>query len=876
MGHYRRKATTTMNIHLHSALRIEVLEHRIAPATIYAVDTSNHLLKFDSATPGTVESNTNITGLAVPATETIRGIDFRPATGELYALGINNPDAGNDEGRIYKLNVTTGVLTEVGNTPFKTDFQDGNDYAFDFNPSVDRIRVTTDRDDNVRVNPNNGTLAGTDTMLTGGVNPAVVGLAYDHNFENATDTTLYGIDNNTDSLVIIGGINGVPSPNGGAVTVVGSLGVAFTNYKVGFDIESHSGTGYVVLRPTAGGLTSLYTINLTTGAATLVGAVGGNPQLDGMTVAPTNDLQIVNNTTATYTDQDGDKVTVKITGAAPGASLSPADFYFVSGEVGSQLKLLDFSDDGTEWAKASITITAVPLNGKGDSFATVGYIKATGIDLGKVSVNGDLGQIDVGDAVTSTPGLAGLTVQSLGVYTNSQLITISDAFSEVVGKLGSLTVKTEMTRAQINVTGGTDGAVGPVFIGGNLFSTGAATGISASGNIASVKLLGSLQGGGTTNSGSIIAVGNIGPVFVGGSIFGGDASNAGIIQSGGTMGAVTVKGSIYGGTDDHTGNIHSGGNMGAVNISGSIVGGTVGDPVNDYDSGLVYAFGGLPANIASVKVGGNIDGSAANGSYAGIYATGMVKTVTVLGSLVGGAGLFTGTVSVGGGVGTVKIGGDLVGGTGNYSGSLHTFNTGGIGNITIGGTVVGPGMSSVGIFSSNQLGAVKILGDLRSSLVGGARIFAAGGLNATTSAQAAAIKSVSIRGSVTNALIYGGYDFSGNAINPDATIGPVLVGGNWVASDLVAGVAAGVDTDFGTADDVKINEVTPDALFSKIASVTIKGMALGAVNGTAHFGIVAEQVGTVKVGVRSYILAPGTDTTGLVLGTTTDIRVREV
>jgi len=864
-----------MNLHLPSVSHIEVLERRIAPATIYAVDTSNHLLKFDSATPGTVDSSISITGLAVPATETIRGIDFRPATGELYALGINNA-VGDDEGRIYKLNVTTGVLTQVGVTPFKSDFQDGDDYAFDFNPSVDRIRVVTDRDENVRVNPNTGALAGSDSALSAGVNPQIVGLAYDHNFENATDTTLYGIDNATDSLVTIGGINGVPSPNGGVVTVVGALGVPFTNFKVGFDIEGHTGTGYVVLRPTGSGLTSLFTINLATGAATLVGAVGGNPQLDGMTVAPANDLTIVNNTTATYTDQDGDRVTVKITGAAPGAALSPADFYFVEGEVGSQLKLLDLSDDGTEWAKASITITAVPLNGKGDSFATVGYIKANGIDLGKVSVNGDLGQIDAGDAVTTTPGLAGLTVQSLGVYSNSQLITTTDPNSDIVGKLGSLTVKTDMIRSQINVTSGADGAIGAVFIGGDVLSTGAATGISATGNIASIKLLGSLQGGGTTNSGSIIAAGNIGPVFVGGSIFGGDASSAGIIQSGGTMGAVTVKGSVYGGTDDHTGNIHSGGNMGAVNISGSIVGGTVADAVNDIDSGLVYAFGGLQANIASVKVGGNIDGSAANGSYTGVYATGAIKTVTVLGSLIGGAGQYTGTVSVGGGLGTVKIGGDLLGGTGNYSGSLQTFGTGSIGSVTIGGSVVGPGASSVGILSSNQLGAVKILGDLRSALTGGVRIFAAGGLNAATPALAAAIKSLSIRGSVTNALIYGGYDFSSNAVNPDATIGPVLVGGNWVASDLIAGVAAGVDTDFGTADDVKISEVTPDALFSKIASVTIKGLALGAVNGGTHFGIVAEQVGTVKVGVRSYLLALGTDTTGLYIGTTTDIRVREV
>ena len=863
-------------MHTQNSAIIEILEKRIAPAVIFAVDDTNHLISFDAATPGTILHSISITGLT-NAGETIKGIDFRPATGELYALGLTVvAGANNDEGRLYKLNTSTGTATAVTTTPFFSSFADGDDFAFDINPSVDRVRVATDRDDNLRVNPNTGALVQADTALS----PATaqtVGLAYDRNFEGTPKTTLYGIDISTNSLVVIGGIDGSPSPNGGVVTAVGPLGLNLTNqFKVGFDIESHTGTAYAVARPVSG-VTSLYTIDLQSGAATLVGAVSGNPLLNGMSVALPNDLTIINATSASYIDQDGDKVTVKITGAAPTAALSPDDFTFSAGQFGSQLKMLNFSDDAQEWAKASITITATPLAGKGDSFATVGYIHAAGVDLGKVSVNGDLGRIDAGDATTTTPGLAALTVQSMGVFINSQLPTatgLPNQISTIAGKLGALTVKGDMTRAQITVNGGvSDGAIGPIFIGGDLIGTGlfASAGILTNGPIASVKLMGSLLGGDASGVGSIRSGTSMGTVFVGGSIFGGDGSNSGIIESGTTMGAVTVKGSLYGGTTDHSGDVHAFGSMGNVVISGSIVGGDVMTPGSDLDSGLLYSFG---ASMGSVKIGGNLQGGA--GFFSGaIFCSGTVKSVTIGGSMLGSTGTQSGAISVSGNLGAVKIVGDAIGGAGDYSGSVYTFGNGNIASVTIAGSL--SGMNTLtGILSENQLGAVKISGEVRGASPGGVRISAEGGIDVTTATLASAIKSITVLGSVKNALFLGGYNETGAATNPDATIGAVKVGGNWIAPSLIAGATAGTDTSFGTADDGKITEAVPDALFSKIASVTIKGLAAGTVGGTDGFGIVAEQVGAVKVGLRSYALAAGTDTTGLPLGTTIDFRVREV
>lgn len=88
----------------------------------------------------------------------------------------------------------------------------------------------------------------------------------------ATGTTLYGIDSVTDSLVAIGGFNGVPSPNGGAVTTIGALGVDVTDLS-GLDVPlGASTTAFASL--TVAGVPRLYSVNLDTGVATLVGAIG--------------------------------------------------------------------------------------------------------------------------------------------------------------------------------------------------------------------------------------------------------------------------------------------------------------------------------------------------------------------------------------------------------------------------------------------------------------------------------------------------------------------------------------------------------------------------------------------------------------------------
>ena len=58
------------------------------PSMVFAVDTNNQLRHFDAASPGTILGTVPINGLR-PG-ESILGIDFRPATGQLYGLGSSS------------------------------------------------------------------------------------------------------------------------------------------------------------------------------------------------------------------------------------------------------------------------------------------------------------------------------------------------------------------------------------------------------------------------------------------------------------------------------------------------------------------------------------------------------------------------------------------------------------------------------------------------------------------------------------------------------------------------------------------------------------------------------------------------------------------
>jgi hypothetical protein len=236
----------------------------IAHAAPMAGITATEIVFFDSITPQNIVIRRNLTGLA--AGEVLLGIDARPSNGGLYGV--------TSQGRVAVIDPFTGNVGLIGTGNALT----GTAFGIDFNPVPDRIRLVSNDNSNLRLNPDTGAIAGTDTTLT----PAgsKVGAAYDRNFAGTTVTTLFVIDSASDTLARQGGVDGTPSPNGGVITDIGPLGVDTSNV-VGFDISS--GGSAVASLNTTGGTTGLYNINLSTGAATLISNFPANTQVTDVT-----------------------------------------------------------------------------------------------------------------------------------------------------------------------------------------------------------------------------------------------------------------------------------------------------------------------------------------------------------------------------------------------------------------------------------------------------------------------------------------------------------------------------------------------------------------------------------------------------------------
>ncbi len=311
--------------------QFEALEERRVLATMYAVDIVNNVLTFDSATPGTISSNVAITGLF--AGEQVVGIDTRPATGKVYALGLVD-DGTTRTGRIYTLDPNSGVAVQVGGAPWSTTLPDTPNFGFNFNPNVDRIRIVNREGGNFRVHPDTGALVATDTNLSStGLN----GVSYTNNDGSSSTTTLFGINFDTEDLVTIGGLNGSPSPNGGVVNLIGDTGtVAFDSY--GFEITA-IGRTTTAFATTDG---DLYTVNLSTGAFTLVGAIGGGTgSYLGLTAA-LNTIAVAGSAaddTVVVTASGPSSGTYSLNGGPTVPFVSIASFSFIGGAGGDTLTI---------------------------------------------------------------------------------------------------------------------------------------------------------------------------------------------------------------------------------------------------------------------------------------------------------------------------------------------------------------------------------------------------------------------------------------------------------------------------------------------------------------------------------------------------------
>ncbi|RZI80666.1 MAG: DUF4394 domain-containing protein [Rubrivivax sp.] len=263
----------------------------LAKETIYAVTAVNQLLvQFNAGQPQKTLSSKPLNGFL--AGDKLVGIDYRVAKGQLFGLG--------GSGQLYRIDTKTGALSAIG-TPNAPPKEGASEWGFDFNPTVDRIRVVNDAGLNLRLHPDTGALVDSNANEPGvqldgrlaydasdvntGKTPAIVAAGYTYNKDNDKITTNYALDGRQGVLVHQGSKEGVQpavSPNTGRLWTVGSLGIGSFD-KATLDISDVSNAAYSAI--TTGGKSAWYRIDLATGKATRIGTVPGEA-LVGAAIEP--------------------------------------------------------------------------------------------------------------------------------------------------------------------------------------------------------------------------------------------------------------------------------------------------------------------------------------------------------------------------------------------------------------------------------------------------------------------------------------------------------------------------------------------------------------------------------------------------------------
>lgn len=626
-------------------------------------------------------------------------------------------------------------------------------------------------------------------------------------------------------------------------------------------------------------------------------------------MAPAGLTISANGHTGTYTDLDGDLVTVKITKGDLHHATTLWDATDATVMNGQLLTVLTLT--AAEFAGTDVSIVAVHGT-TGDGLANIGWINATGNNLGKVVVDGDLTNVACGVAGAGAVGLKSLVAQSMGTLQAGAFAIISN----ITGSIGSITVKGDLHNVEIFTSNGLGLAnIGSLTVGGSIvdsyvvaadnFATAKVVGgvygiflgagLSAThGKLAQVSIGGSVVGGqiaatdigtvkiagdlraGSLGSGAINAEGHLGSVAIGGSLVGGSSLYSGCINGWLGVASVVVGGDVRGGVAAHSGAIEAGqldattdaithtGALAKVTVGGSLIGGSA------KFSGSILSVGSLGSATVRHDV---IGGSASNTGDIDSFAD--ADLITVGGRLQGGPVSYSGRiVAANGDLGVVKVRGDVVGAVGADTGIV--FAGGDIANVTIGGSVFsGNGVGSGSIRSGAVLGPVKVSGDLVGSQAHPVYITAKGLLMAPVGSSPVAMKSVTVLGSAHFASLVAGISaFSFAPMNGDAGIGSVKIGADAIGVRIAAGTGAGGDGILGTSDDSFLGGGNPNVL-STIASITVGGQVAGTpsgMSGTDGYAFIAQKIGSVKIAGNPPLLPPAGATIGI--GPTHDVTIR--
>jgi hypothetical protein len=381
--------------------------------------------------------------------------------------------------------------------------------------------------------------------------------------------------------------------------------------------------------------------------------------------------------TVVFTDPNGDRVkfSSSLGNLAGDISSTPAPDGMHNDY---SVNLTDPSFNGTNFS------VAVTKSKTGDGLAIIGLVNAATNNLGTVSIAADLGDIDAGNLSATVPAIKSLTVDSFGRF--GQRGT-GNYESDVFGNVPSLVVKHDVNDSYFGVDG----------------------------DLASVKIGGSLIGGADAGGGEIYCTGNLGDVSIKHDIRGADGTYSGSVGAGHNVRSVTVGGSVYGGNGNYSGDIFAAltmsGKISKVSVGGSVVGGA------GYDSamiggGLISSGPTLACSLGIVTIGNDVVGGSGIQSGDVWALAGTLDQLRVKGSLIGGLGTSSGSIQADGHVGSIHISGSVCGGPGDLSAWISLFSS--IGSLEIDGSLIGgSGGSSGAVWAKGGIKMLTIHGDVR-------------------------------------------------------------------------------------------------------------------------------------------------------------------
>ncbi|RKG73020.1 DUF4394 domain-containing protein [Corallococcus terminator] len=433
---------------------------------VIALTASNKLVSFDRATPGTLVGSVDVTGLG--SGESLLGIDYRPADSQLYGL--------TSAGRIVTLAPDTGVATLKStlaamagdDNPFTA--LSGTDFAVDFNPVADRLRVVGDDGQNLRINVDTGATT-TDGAINGGNSGAkVTGAGYTNSFPETASTRLFVLDAATDTVYL------QDPPNNGTLSAPAPLGVDASGVN-GYDIDARTNVGYAAL--TVGGTQRLYRIapENTAGAATELAAIGTTEALKGLALKQASGAAVYGLTTdsrlvrAAVSAPNTLTATVALTGVPGGETLlgidvRPADRKMYALSSAGKLYTVD-PQTGAVTAKSTLSADPADLTAPFTALSGTQFVIDFNPVADRLRVVSDTGQnlrINVDTGATTTDGDINRSPAAVvfgAAYTNSVMGTTATALFDLERNSNVLAQQNPPNNGTlVNV-----GALGVTFVG---------------------------------------------------------------------------------------------------------------------------------------------------------------------------------------------------------------------------------------------------------------------------------------------------------------------------------------------------------------------------------------------------------------------------